>query len=66
MLHKKYLCNNEDLKENRLGETGDNRALIDQGKLDLPISNEPAEVSPRGSGDGIGSSFYADEGIVEG
>jgi hypothetical protein len=51
--------------ENRLGPTGDYRALIEQGKLELPISDEPAEVSPRGAEDGIGSSFYADEGIKE-
>jgi hypothetical protein len=48
--------------ENRLGPTGDTRALIKQGKLELPISNEPAEVSPRGDPTGIASSFYADEG----
>jgi len=51
-------------KDNRLGPTGDQRALIEQGKLDLPISGAPAEVSKRGSPGGIESSFYADEGDV--
>ena len=63
---QKVFVQQRGFENNRLGPTGDNRALIDQGKLDLPISNEPAEVSPRGADDGIGSSFYADEGIVEG
>ncbi|MAF25134.1 hypothetical protein CL634_06120 [bacterium] len=49
-------------KENRLGPTGDTRTLIEQGKLDLPISGQPAEVSPRGDAERIPSSFYADEG----
>ncbi len=39
---------------NELGETGDKRALQDQGKLDTPA---PRKVSK----DGINSSFYADE-----
>ena len=60
---QKVFVQQRGFSENRLGPTGDERALIKQGKLDLPISNEPAEVSPRGATDGIGSSFYADEGI---
>jgi len=63
---EKVFVQQRGFKDNRLGPTGDERALIAQGKLDLPISNEPAEVSPRGATDGIGSSFYADEGIKEG
>jgi len=62
---QKVFVQQRGFKENRLGPTGDERTLIAQGKLDLPISNEPAEVSPRGSDDGYGSAFYADEGIVE-
>ena len=50
-------------KSNRLGDTGDDRDLIRKGKTELPISNEPGEVSPRGDDSGLGSSFYADEGI---
>ena len=47
--------------ENRLGPTGDKRALQERGTLTAPISG-PAEVSPKG-GDGeeggiIDSSFY--------
>jgi len=49
-------------ENNRLGPTADKRALIEQGKLDLPVSGAPAEVSKRGSPGGIESSFYADEG----
>jgi hypothetical protein len=48
------------LEENRLGETGDKRALQDQGKLDPP-AEAPAEVSPRGDESGISSSFYGDD-----
>lgn len=33
--------------ENRLGETGDVRALIEQGKMELPPEPAPAEVSKR-------------------
>ena len=40
--------------ENELGDTGDTRALQDQGKLDSP---EPRKISK----DGVSSSFYADE-----
>ena len=62
---QKIFVQQRGFAENRLGPTGDSRALIEQGKLQLPISDEPAEVSPRGAEDGIGSSFYADEGIKE-
>ena len=40
--------------ENELGETGDKRALQEQGKLDKP---EPRKVSK----DGISSSFYGED-----
>jgi hypothetical protein len=62
---QKTFVQQRGFEENRLGPTGDARALIEQGKLDLPISNEPAEVSPRGDDSGVSSSFYADEGIEE-
>lgn len=45
--------------ENSLGETGDVRALQEQGKLDAPAEG-PREVSPRGDEDDISSSFYGD------
>jgi len=44
--------------ENRLGPTGDVRALIEQGKMDLPPAPAPAEVSKRGDPSEIDSSFY--------
>ena len=44
--------------ENKEGVTGDKRALIDQGKTELPPEPAPAEVSPKGDNDGISSSFY--------
>ena len=46
--------------ENRLGETGDVRALQEQGKVEK-ISKTPVEVSPEGDEPGISSSFYGDE-----
>lgn len=42
---------------NRLGDTGDTRALQDKGILEEPIS-EPKEISPVGTSTGAGSSFY--------
>jgi|TARA_R110002060_G_scaffold56140_7_gene66511 hypothetical protein len=44
--------------ENAEGPTGDVRALIEQGKLQLPPEPAPAEVSPEGSPGEISSSFY--------
>jgi hypothetical protein len=44
--------------ENAEGPTGDSRALIEQGKLQLPPEPAPAEVSPKGSPGEISSSFY--------
>jgi hypothetical protein len=44
------------LERNRLGPTGDERALIKSGKLDAP--EKPAEVSKRGDPDKLQSSFY--------
>lgn len=46
-------------EENSLGETGDKRALQEQGKLEEPISG-PAEVSPKGDDSDVSSSFYGD------
>ena len=44
-------------EENRLGPTGDIRALQEKGVLDAPITG-PAEVSDRGDPDDVGSAFY--------
>lgn len=46
--------------ENKLGKTEDKRQLQEDGKLDAPVIDEPAEVSPDGDEDGISSSFYGD------
>lgn len=43
--------------ENRLGKTGDVRDLQKSGVLDPPLTG-PAEVSPSGDPQGVGSSFY--------
>lgn len=43
--------------ENRLGPTGDVRDLQKSGVLDAPITG-PAEVSPLGDPDNVGSAFY--------
>lgn len=43
--------------QNSEGKTGDVRALQANGVLDSPISG-PAEVSPAGDPDRVGSSFY--------
>jgi hypothetical protein len=43
--------------ENRLGPTGDVRDLQKSGVLDPPITG-PAEVSPRGDPENVGSAFY--------
>lgn len=43
--------------ENRLGKTGDIRDLQKTGVLDPPLTG-PAEVSPSGDPQGVGSSFY--------
>ena len=44
-------------EENKLGKTGDVRALQKNGVLDPPITG-PAEVSPAGDPDSVGSAFY--------
>tara|TARA_B100001057_G_scaffold496240_1_gene597181 strand:- start:1863 stop:2528 length:666 start_codon:yes stop_codon:yes gene_type:complete len=44
--------------ENKLGETGDVRALQEQGKVEI-IADKPAEVSEDDAG--ISSSFYGDD-----
>lgn len=43
--------------ENRLGKTGDVRDLQKNGVLDPPITG-PAEVSPSGDPERVGSAFY--------
>lgn len=48
------------LKENSEGETGDVRALQQQGKVDPP-TEKPAQVSPEGDPGGVSSSFYGDD-----
>ncbi len=47
-------------EENKLGKTGDTRALQDQGKIEK-VEEKPAEVSPKGDSASISSSFYGDE-----
>lgn len=44
-------------EENKLGKTGDVRALQKNGVLDPPITG-PAEVSSAGDPDSVGSAFY--------
>lgn len=46
--------------ENREGETGDQRDLVDKGVLDAPNINEPAEISARGTKRNISNSFYGE------
>ena len=43
--------------ENQLGKTNDERALIEKGVLEKPITG-PAEVAPKGSNSKAGSAFY--------
>jgi len=43
--------------ENRLGKTGDVRDLQKTGVLDAPLTG-PAEVSPSGDPENVGSAFY--------
>jgi len=44
-------------EENRLGKTGDVRDLQKSGVLDAPLTG-PAEVSPNGDPQRVGSAFY--------
>ncbi len=44
--------------KNSEGVTGDKRALIEQGKMELPPDPAPAEVSPRGANNDGTSAFY--------
>jgi hypothetical protein len=44
-------------EENRLGKTGDVRDLQRTGVLDAPLTG-PAEVSPSGDPENVGSAFY--------
>ena len=48
------------IPSNSEGETGDIRALEEQGKTER-IIDKPAEVSPKGDDSSISSSFYGDE-----
>ena len=57
---QKTFVQQRGFKENRLGETGDKRALQSQGKVSKPEEG-PAEVSARGDESGISSSFYGDD-----
>jgi len=47
-------------EENKLGKTGDTRALQEQGKVEK-VEEKPVEVSPKGDAAGVSSSFYGDE-----
>ena len=47
-------------EENKLGKTGDSRALQKQGKIEK-VEDKPASVSPEGDAESISSSFYGDE-----
>ena len=55
---QKTFVQQRGFEENKLGPTGDTRALIEQGKLDLPPKPAPAEVSPEGDPRQIPSTFY--------
>ncbi len=55
---QKVFVQQRGFKENQLGPTGDTRALIEQGKLDLPPAPAPAEVSPKGDAAKRPSAFY--------
>ena len=57
---QKTFVQQRGFKENRLGETGDKRALQSQGKVSKPEEG-PVEVSARGDESGISSSFYGDD-----
>jgi len=44
--------------ENREGKTGDKRDLVDNGVLDAPDIDEPAEISSRGTSGNSGNAFF--------
>jgi hypothetical protein len=46
--------------ENKEGQTGDKRDLVDKGVLDPPIVSEPAEISERGQVGKAGNAFYGE------
>jgi hypothetical protein len=46
--------------ENKEGETGDKRDLVDKGVLDRPEIDEPAEISERGTTGNVGNAFYGE------
>ena len=54
---QKTFVQQRGFEENRLGPTGDIRALQEKGVLTEPISG-PAEVSERGDPEDVGSAFY--------
>jgi len=47
-------------EENKLGQTGDKRALQEQGKIEK-VEEKPVEISAKGDDAGVSSSFYGDE-----
>jgi hypothetical protein len=54
---QKTFVQQRGFEENRLGVTGDIRDLQKTGVLDPPLTG-PAEVSPAGDPDNVGSAFY--------
>ena len=54
---QKTFAQQRGFKDNQLGPTGDVRALQQNGVLTKPITG-PAEVSPAGDPENVGSSFY--------
>ena len=54
---QKTFIQQRGFKDNKEGPTGDIRALQQKGVLTKPISG-PAEVSPEGDPQNVGSSFY--------
>jgi hypothetical protein len=54
---QKTFAQQRGFKDNQLGPTGDVRALQQKGVLTKPITG-PAEVSPKGDPENVGSSFY--------
>jgi len=56
---QKVFVQERGFSENSQGKTGDKRAMIENGILELPPDG-PKEVSPRGNDEDTGSSFYTD------
>ena len=57
---QKTFVQQRGFKENKLGETGDKRALVERGVLEKGLTG-PAEVSPDGNSSTAISSFYDDK-----